>query len=830
MNDKQKQLLQLVKEIDTFCNTHNITYYCAAGTVLGAIRHGGFIPWDDDIDLLMTRDEFRRFVDAFKRDGIPGRKIVFHEDDPNHHSTVARYIKEDSCMFCHYHILGYAPAGILIDIFVLDPVPDDREMFMEHLAKFYAYSDLVAPTLSHSNRLPNKYSCMSEKYIHEASVKGTETVAHELADSLFSLDEKESSRYMLRWGSQPFLYPKDFFGNPEYFSFEDMQIPVPSKWYLYLVSHYSFDWTDIPVSESRDQHISIFNPREDYHKVYELRDQEFNQDKLETLHRRLQASRMQSDALCHQLEPFAAELHFSICNAAINKRAEANNLSGDLNQVAHYLFDKAEYRLLLKVFESYITLQTSPMCMGGRKHGRYYHWVFPIVVPIKHETLIRVLWSLIYIGRLTECEKISGIYIRADLKTEELSEIRRVLDHISTSMGLYYSGDYESALTCIRGISGYENIPLLKNYELLSLVHINSSDPLLSCLMTDSPDSEQSPEFAKAKADLLFLKGDSVAACKAYERLMENVRNGMFLKDIKEKGFDIDLQDPYVLAEDIGSCMLRKKSLSEEILDICGRHHLKCASGDFYEPYSLLITAESASKLMEILNNELPADRALLSWNVGSSVKDFALRYCDTSTTFVNLRRLTESENKNISITIYILRSDSNTAINKKISKHVEAALNIMMSGRCQKTSSGSNIKRFIINRLAGISSETSAKWSKRAFRSFLKHEASATKSDYYFYSAGNSFAPKIINVPKSAFSDGAVSTVNTSVVASKSIYILCSTDISASELITEDVLSSHKKLPWDVFNNANNKTSRLDKSVREVWSRLILLSKEISE
>lgn len=100
MNKKQYCLLQLVKEIDAFCKKHDITYYCAAGTVLGAIRHGGFIPWDDDIDILMTRSEFLRFVSAFEKDGPEDRAISFYEADPDHHSTVARYIKEDSTMFC----------------------------------------------------------------------------------------------------------------------------------------------------------------------------------------------------------------------------------------------------------------------------------------------------------------------------------------------------------------------------------------------------------------------------------------------------------------------------------------------------------------------------------------------------------------------------------------------------------------------------------------------------------------------------------------------------------------------------------------------------------
>ena len=114
MNERQSHLLRLLKEIDSFCREHDITYYCAAGTVLGAIRHGGFIPWDDDIDILMTRSEFCRFTEEFRKYGRKDRTIEFYEGDHEHHSTVARYLQEGTSMFCHYHITGYASAGILI--------------------------------------------------------------------------------------------------------------------------------------------------------------------------------------------------------------------------------------------------------------------------------------------------------------------------------------------------------------------------------------------------------------------------------------------------------------------------------------------------------------------------------------------------------------------------------------------------------------------------------------------------------------------------------------------------------------------------------------------
>ena len=66
--DVQKVLLVILKDIDAICRRHSISYWLNGGSALGAVRHQGFIPWDDDADIAMMRSDFERFIEIMKKE------------------------------------------------------------------------------------------------------------------------------------------------------------------------------------------------------------------------------------------------------------------------------------------------------------------------------------------------------------------------------------------------------------------------------------------------------------------------------------------------------------------------------------------------------------------------------------------------------------------------------------------------------------------------------------------------------------------------------------------------------------------------------------------
>ena len=111
--------------LDEYCRSHDIKYSLAAGTLLGAVRHGGFLPWDDDVDISMTRAEYTKFCNCIRDNPVPGFGFSNFENDI--HTTVShgKFYKEGTLFLQEGDIEGVGHHEIWVDIFPLDKIPLD---------------------------------------------------------------------------------------------------------------------------------------------------------------------------------------------------------------------------------------------------------------------------------------------------------------------------------------------------------------------------------------------------------------------------------------------------------------------------------------------------------------------------------------------------------------------------------------------------------------------------------------------------------------------------------------------------------------------------------
>lgn len=126
---RQLQLAQLsiLREIDTFCRTYDISYFLGEGTLLGAVRHQGFIPWDDDLDLLMKRADYERFLQLAVQHFPDGYAIQHHTTVSDYWSPIIKVRATKgpfSPFLCQQHIASLTKDnGPYVDIFPMEYLP-----------------------------------------------------------------------------------------------------------------------------------------------------------------------------------------------------------------------------------------------------------------------------------------------------------------------------------------------------------------------------------------------------------------------------------------------------------------------------------------------------------------------------------------------------------------------------------------------------------------------------------------------------------------------------------------------------------------------------------
>lgn len=138
--------MQVMDVVDGFCRRNNIHYFITAGTLIGALRHKGYIPWDDDIDIVMLRDEYEKFIDIFKNFS-ERYKVYSIETDPNCHYAYAK-VYDDNTVFVEGHEgVGGKVIGVNVDVFPLDYVTDDYNDAIQLKNQIKPYDNIV--TIKH---------------------------------------------------------------------------------------------------------------------------------------------------------------------------------------------------------------------------------------------------------------------------------------------------------------------------------------------------------------------------------------------------------------------------------------------------------------------------------------------------------------------------------------------------------------------------------------------------------------------------------------------------------------------------------------------------------
>ena len=254
-----KHELEIMDEFVKICNKYNLTYFLYGGTLLGAVRHKGFIPWDDDLDLAMPRKDYEKFIEVAKNE----LNSKFELD--NYHTNKLCYLNfskirnKNTILVQDFQKDNYeGPKGIWIDIFPLDNAKKEEGKLQSLRIIFIKAMRSIAHYKSNIYLGNNKIKI--KKVLGKIFGIIPLNTLLSMQDTLMKKNEKKETEYFISIASQ-YNYKKqtmkkDIFIPAKELEFEGRKYKVPNN-YTYFLERIYGDYMKLPPKEKRITHNPV---------------------------------------------------------------------------------------------------------------------------------------------------------------------------------------------------------------------------------------------------------------------------------------------------------------------------------------------------------------------------------------------------------------------------------------------------------------------------------------------------------------------------------------------------------------------------------------------
>lgn len=242
----QSVVLHMMCDIDDYCRKKGIRYYLSGGTCLGAVRHHGFIPWDDDADLMMPRPDYERFIRSFGKECGKRYGCMSLRTDPDWHRPASRVWDKRTTV--RAKMFDEKTIGVFIDIFPIDGLPEGK------LAQRLFYGRLKVLNVVRNASIRKDF-WEEEKY--RAAKKVLALFARRVSPRRLAIridhiakrypfeDSREVGAILaLHYGSRETI-KKELMSSAVWIPFEGREFPVPIGYDTYLSNLYG-DYMQIP--------------------------------------------------------------------------------------------------------------------------------------------------------------------------------------------------------------------------------------------------------------------------------------------------------------------------------------------------------------------------------------------------------------------------------------------------------------------------------------------------------------------------------------------------------------------------------------------------------
>lgn len=251
---------EMLKKFAKVCEENNLRYFLCGGTLLGAIRHKGFIPWDDDIDILMPRPDYIKFQELSKNNILGDELKVCSSYLGNLNDPFCKIFNINTIMEKEY-VNDDFDRHIWIDIFPMDGLPNS-ELKVKFIYKKVSIARAIIRTIKVKDEVKNKVSTSKSKYVLKVitkpilSIIGVRPIVRYI-DNLSQKYDFDKSIYVggiaFGYGPQEKMVRADYIV-PEKIEFEGELFNAPGCWKEYLSNLYG-DYMKLPPKEKQIAHV-----------------------------------------------------------------------------------------------------------------------------------------------------------------------------------------------------------------------------------------------------------------------------------------------------------------------------------------------------------------------------------------------------------------------------------------------------------------------------------------------------------------------------------------------------------------------------------------------
>lgn len=264
VREVQGKILEVMKYIDKLCRENGIVYYIMGGTALGAVRHGGFIPWDDDLDIFMTPSEYEKFKKVFEAENSSLFVLQEWRTTPDYLEYAKVRMNGTTFIEEAFKDRKDLHQGIYVDIMILHKVPENK--FIQKLV-YYESKFVTLYALSQRNWKPKSTS--QKLVLNSLKFMPCKLMTKCFYRRIYKYDDMKTNFKYCYWITpakfRSGLFDSSFFSDPVDIPFEDTVLQGSKKIKEYLEYRYG-DYMKLPSKEAQQAavHAMLFDVNRDY--------------------------------------------------------------------------------------------------------------------------------------------------------------------------------------------------------------------------------------------------------------------------------------------------------------------------------------------------------------------------------------------------------------------------------------------------------------------------------------------------------------------------------------------------------------------------------------